>query len=110
MFCCFSWEKSTKCSQNPGLVNEFSVAPRGRLNWTSPIASGSDLKLFLKTLQKYHGVGNLYLINRKKLQIGIGIGKFSVINSEELQIGKILGSDPQRGIGIGISKRNQKTK
>ena len=36
----------------------------------------------------YLGVGNLYLINSKKLQIGIGIGKFSVINSEELQIGK----------------------
>ena len=25
----------------------------------------------------YHGVGNFYLINSKKLQIGIGIGKFS---------------------------------
>ena len=42
MFCCFSWEKSTKCSQNPGLVNEFSATPRGRLNWTGPIANGSD--------------------------------------------------------------------
>ena len=34
MFCCFSWEKSTECSQNPGLVNEFSATPRGHLNWT----------------------------------------------------------------------------
>ena len=28
----------------------------------------------------YHGVGKFYLINSKKLQIGIGIGKFSIIN------------------------------
>ena len=26
--------KSTKCSQNPGLVKEFSATPRGQLNWT----------------------------------------------------------------------------
>ena len=51
-------------------------------------------------------VPDLYLINSRKLKIGIGIGKFSVINSEELQIGKNLGSDPRRGIGIGIGKRN----
>ena len=42
VFCCFSWEKSTKCSQNPGLVNEFSVTPRGQLNWTGPIVNSSD--------------------------------------------------------------------
>ena len=42
VFCCFSWEKSTKCSQNPGLVNEFSATPRGQLNWTGPIANSSD--------------------------------------------------------------------
>ena len=36
----------------------------------------------------YLGVGNFYLTNSKKLQIGIGIDKFSVNNSEELQIGK----------------------
>ena len=42
VFFCFSWEKSTKCSQNPGLVNEFSATPRGQLNWTGPIANGSD--------------------------------------------------------------------
>ena len=35
----------------------------------------------------YYGVGNFYLINLKKKQIGIGIGKFSIINSEELHIG-----------------------
>ena len=45
-------------------------------------------------LPEYHGVGNLYLINSKKLQIGIGIGKFSIINSEELHIGKLLGTEP----------------
>ena len=32
---------------------------------------------------------NLYLINSKKLQIGIGIGKFSEINSEELQLNTV---------------------
>ena len=41
----------------------------------------------------YHGVGNLYLINLKKLQIGIGIGKFSIINSEESYIGNFLGTE-----------------
>ena len=46
MFCCFSWAKSTKCSQNPGLVNEFSATPRGRLNWTGPIANGSETILW----------------------------------------------------------------
>ena len=40
--CCFSWEKSTKCSPNPGLVNKFSATPRGQLNWTGPIANSSD--------------------------------------------------------------------
>ena len=39
-------------------------------------------------------IGNLYLINSKKLQIGIGIGKFSIINSEELHIGNFLGTEP----------------
>ena len=34
----------TKCSQNPGLVNQFSATPRGQLNWTGPIAHGSDKK------------------------------------------------------------------
>ena len=34
--------KMTKCSQNPGLVNQFSATPRGQLNWTGPIANGSD--------------------------------------------------------------------
>ena len=57
--------------------------------------------------RNYHGVGNLHLINSKKIQIGIGIGKFSVINSEELQIGKNLALDPPpKGIGIGIGQRN----
>ena len=42
VFCCFCWEKSTKCSRKPGLVNEFSATPRGQLNWTGPIANSSD--------------------------------------------------------------------
>ena len=45
----------------------------------------------------YHGVGNLYLINSKKLQIGIGIGKFAIINSEELHIGTFLGDGALKG-------------
>ena len=44
-----------------------------------------------------HCVGNFYLSNLKKIQIGIGIGKLSVINSEELQIGNLLGTDPRKG-------------
>ena len=36
MFCCFPRKKQTKCSQNLGLVNQFSVAPWGQLNWTGP--------------------------------------------------------------------------
>ena len=27
----------TKCSQNPGLVNQSSATPRVQLNWTGPI-------------------------------------------------------------------------
>ena len=50
-----------------------------------------------------HGV---YLLTSKTLQIGIGIGKFSIINSEELHIGNFGGTDPWRGIGIGIGKSN----
>ena len=45
VFCCFSWENRQKCSQNPGLVNEFSATPRGQLNWTGPIANSSDFYL-----------------------------------------------------------------
>ena len=44
--------------------------------------------------KQYHGVGKFYLINSKKLQIGIGIGKFSIINSEKLHIGNFWGTDP----------------
>ena len=51
-------------------------------------------------------MGNFYLINSKKIQIGVGIGKFSVMNSEEFPVGKFLGTDPRRGIDIGIGKRN----
>ena len=32
----------TTCSQNPGLVNQFSASPRGQLNRTSPIANSSE--------------------------------------------------------------------
>ena len=35
--------KLTKCSQNPGLVNECSATPRGQENWIGPIANGSDM-------------------------------------------------------------------
>ena len=34
--------KKTKCSLNPGLVNELSATPRGQRNWTGPIANGSE--------------------------------------------------------------------
>ena len=34
--------KTDKMLQNPGLVNQFSATPRGHLNWTGPIANGSD--------------------------------------------------------------------
>ena len=33
---------SPKCSQNPGLVHDFSAPPRGQLNWTRPIANSSE--------------------------------------------------------------------
>ena len=49
VFCCFSWEKRTKCAQDPGLVNEFSATPRGHLNWTGPIANGSEMGLLQET-------------------------------------------------------------
>ena len=52
LFCCFFLEKSTKCSQNPGLVNEFSATPRGHLNWTGPIANSSKRCLGLSAVPK----------------------------------------------------------
>ena len=69
------------------------------------LLAGEDFQQ-ISTLLEYHGVGNFYLINSRKLQIGIGIGKFSIINSEELHIGNFGGTNPWRGIGIGIGKRN----
>ena len=42
VFCCFLG-KSTKYSQNPSLVNQFSATPRGQLNWTGPSANRSNL-------------------------------------------------------------------
>ena len=42
VFCFFPQEKPTKCFQNPGLVNQFSAIARGQLNWTGPIANGSE--------------------------------------------------------------------
>ena len=45
MFAVFSWEKSTKCSRNPGLVNQFSATPQGHLNRTGPIANSSESML-----------------------------------------------------------------
>ena len=48
MFCCFSREKATKCSQNPGLVNKVSATPPGQLNWTGPMANSSE-QPFLRT-------------------------------------------------------------
>ena len=41
-FAVFPRKKLTKYSQNPSLVNQFSATPRGQLNWTGPIANGSD--------------------------------------------------------------------
>ena len=62
VFCRFSWEKSTKCSQNPGLVNEFSVTPRGRLNWTGPIANSSELLIQLISItDTYFGLETNYI-------------------------------------------------
>ena len=43
-FAVFPRKKLTKCSPNPGLVNQFSATPRGQLNWTGPIANVSDPK------------------------------------------------------------------
>ena len=57
-------------------------------------AENSLINLMRRRLFNYYGVGNVYLINSKKLQIGIGIGKFSIINSEELHIGNVLGTEP----------------
>ena len=53
-------KKLTKCSQNPGLVKEFSATLRGQLNWTGPIANGSDLcpPSPVRKLEKAVAVGN----------------------------------------------------
>ena len=42
MLLLFFLRKLTKCSQNPGLVNQFSATLRGQLNCTGPIANGSE--------------------------------------------------------------------
>ena len=53
-------QKLTKCSHNPSLVNQFSATPQGQLNWTGPIASGSDFLfvlwgIFGESLKFHHG-------------------------------------------------------
>ena len=53
-----------------------------------------------------HDYRNVYLIHSVKFQIGVGMVSFRITNSEELQIGTFSGTDPRRGIGIGIDKRN----
>ena len=57
VFCCFSWEKSTKSSQNPGLANEFSANLRGQPNWTGPIANSSEIRKAPKNYVDRHVVG-----------------------------------------------------
>ena len=47
-------------------------------------------------IHHYHGVGNVYLINSKKLQIGIGISNFSIINSRNC-ISVIFGGQSPEG-------------
>ena len=69
MFCCFSWEKSTKCSQNPGSVNEFSAPPRGQLNWTGPIANSS------KCLPQRFGLIALTPVNCLQPRVGRFLSK-----------------------------------
>ena len=44
------------------------------------IASQTCIARLGKLTTGHHGVGNFYLVNSKKLQIGIGIGKFAIIN------------------------------
>ena len=61
-----------------------------------------------RPLSKTLGVGTFYLINSKRLQIGIGIGKFSAINSEELQIGKFSGVNKSARERIGRQNLSQK--
>ena len=53
MFCCFSWEKPTKYSQNPGLVNQFSATLGVQLNWTGPIANSSELNVLVQEGQEF---------------------------------------------------------
>ena len=53
--------KSTECSQNPGVVNEFSATLQGQLNLTGPIANNSDPRccfsdLFLYFCKVFSGV------------------------------------------------------
>ena len=55
VFCCFSLEIMTTYSQNSGLVYEYSATPQAQLNWTGPIANGSDLETFLTSLEILRG-------------------------------------------------------
>ena len=45
VFCCFFLRKIDKMLPKPWFgVNQFSATPRGRLNWTGPIANSSDFR------------------------------------------------------------------
>ena len=58
-------KKSTKCSPNPSLVNEFSATPRGQLNWTGPIANSSETICFPNNgFRKTRGTGEFLIRTR----------------------------------------------
>ena len=59
------------------------------------------------SIYNYHGVGNFYPINSKNCRSVLVSVSYPDFNSEELQIGNLLGTDPRRGIGIGMGKRNE---
>ena len=74
--------KSTKCSQNPGLVNEFSATPRGRLNWTGPIANSSEFQQCANQVHCNKWV-HLLLVSRC-LFCGIEVAQVSFLVSRSL--------------------------
>ena len=56
VLCCFPEKNRQNAPKNPGLVNQFSATPRGQLNWTGPIADGSDRNYY--EMKLFSSLGN----------------------------------------------------
>ena len=116
VFCCFSWEKSTKCSQNPGLVDECSATPRGQRNWTGPTANGSEKSVMSvifppailgrKWLRQFYGRPGIFWFLLLELETFLAGALYREFREFMRILTTFLGKNPQKSIIISANGRN----